>query len=144
MTQTIKRISITLAAVAAALLLAMSASSIVSAQGPSIQGSLCQGSGLQGDLDNVSQADCNTADFATTGESANSLVATVINIFSLVVGVISVIMIIFGGFRYITSGGASDKVTSAKNTIMYAIIGLVIVALAQFIVQFVLGKTTSL
>jgi hypothetical protein len=53
-------------------------------------------------------------------------------------------MIIYGGFRYITSGGDSNGVTAAKNTILYAIIGLIIVALAQIIVNFVLNKTTSI
>ena len=52
-------------------------------------------------------------------------------------------MIIYGGMRYITSGGDSGKITSAKNTIIYALIGLVVVALAQFIVKFVLNKVTS-
>jgi len=52
-------------------------------------------------------------------------------------------MLIFGGFRYVTSGGKQESVTSAKNTIIYAIIGLVIVALAQIIVQFVLNKTSQ-
>lgn len=67
----------------------------------------------------------------------------VVNIFSIVVGVISVIMIIVGGFRYITSGGSSEKVGGAKNTIIYAIIGLVIVAIAQVIVHFVLNQTNN-
>jgi hypothetical protein len=52
-------------------------------------------------------------------------------------------MIIWGGLRYITSGGDSAKITSAKNTIIYALIGLVVVALAQFIVKFVLAKVTQ-
>jgi hypothetical protein len=52
-------------------------------------------------------------------------------------------MIIWGGLKYITSGGDSGNVTGAKNTILYAIIGLIIVALAQFIVRFVLSKTTG-
>ena len=52
-------------------------------------------------------------------------------------------MIIVGGFRYITSGGNDTSVTSAKNTILYAIIGLVVVALAQLIVRFTLSKLTS-
>jgi hypothetical protein len=52
-------------------------------------------------------------------------------------------MIILGGFKYITSGGDTGNVTGAKNTILYAIVGLVIVALAQIIVRFVLDKTTS-
>ncbi len=70
----------------------------------------------------------------------NSLITTIINILSLVVGVVSVVMIIIGGLRYITSGGDSGNVTNAKNTILYAIVGLVIVALAQIIVHFVLAR----
>lgn len=75
-------------------------------------------------------------------DRVNGIIKTVINVFSLVVGVVAVIMIIAGGFRYITSGGDSGKIGGAKNTIIYAIIGLVVVALAQIIVQFVLGKVT--
>jgi hypothetical protein len=75
--------------------------------------------------------------------TVDSLVDDVINIFSWVVGVVSVIMIIFGGFKYITSGGDAGKVTSAKNTILYALVGLVIAALAQVIVLFVLGNATT-
>lgn len=82
-------------------------------------------------------------DNQTSGTTVNTIVATVINIFSWVVGVISVIMIIYGGFKYITSGGDAGGVTAAKNTILYAIVGLVIVALAQVIVQFVLDKIPS-
>ena len=52
---------------------------------------------------------------------------------AIIVGVVAIIMIIVGGFRYITSGGDSSKVGSAKNTIIYAIIGLILVALAQII-----------
>ena len=72
----------------------------------------------------------------------NSLIATIVNIFSIVVGIAAVLMIIYGGFRYITSGGDSGNVTSAKNTIIYAIVGLIIVAFAQFIVKFILSKLT--
>lgn len=55
------------------------------------------------------------------------------------VGIISVIMLIYGGFRYIISGGDSKKVTDAKNTIMYAIIGLIISILSFAIVNFVIN-----
>ena len=58
----------------------------------------------------------------------------------LVVGSISVIMILVGGFRYVTSGGKQESVTGAKNTILYALVGLVIVALSQIVVRFVLDK----
>ena len=55
------------------------------------------------------------------------------------VGIISVIMLIYGGLRYVISGGDSKKVTDAKNTIMYAIIGLIISILAYAIVNFVIN-----
>jgi len=74
------------------------------------------------------------------GTKLNDIVKLVINIFSVVVAVVAVIMIIIGGLKYIMSSGDSGNITSAKNTILYAIIGLVIVALAQFIVRFVLEK----
>jgi len=74
----------------------------------------------------------------------NTLLTTIINIFSAIVGVIAVIMIIVGGLRYITSGGDSSKVGAAKQTLIYAIIGLVIVALAQLIVHFVLAQAVNI
>jgi hypothetical protein len=77
------------------------------------------------------------------GEKLNEIVKLVINIFSVVVAVVAVIMIIIGGLKYIMSGGDSGNITGAKNTILYAIIGLVIVALAQFIVRFVLDKVST-
>jgi TRAP-type C4-dicarboxylate transport system permease small subunit len=52
-------------------------------------------------------------------------------------------MIIIGGFRYIVSGGDQTSVTAAKNTIMYAIIGLVVVLFSQVIVRFVLTNAIS-
>ena len=58
-----------------------------------------------------------------------------------IVGIISVIMLIYGGLRYILSGGDSKKVTDAKNTILYAIIGLIISILAYAIVNFVINNT---
>ncbi len=79
----------------------------------------------------------------SAGTRVNEIIHLVINIFSLVVGVVSVIMIIIGGLKYITSGGDSGNITGAKNTILYAIIGLVVVALAQVVVRFVLEKAVA-
>lgn len=62
----------------------------------------------------------------------------------LAVGTISVIMLIYGGFRYVISGGDSKKVTDAKNTILYAIIGLIISMLAYAIVRFVITAITGM
>ena len=75
--------------------------------------------------------------------SIDSIVKAVITILSAVVGIVSVIMIMVGGFRYVTSGGEASAVKSAKSTITYAIVGLVIVAFAQIIVKYVLAKSTG-
>jgi hypothetical protein len=74
--------------------------------------------------------------------SINSVIAAVVNVLSIVIGVVSVIMIMVGGFKYVTSNGDSNSVSSAKNTILYAIIGIVVAALAQVLVNFVLKKIT--
>ncbi len=73
-----------------------------------------------------------------------SISVTAVNILSIVVGIVAVIMIIYGGFRYITSGGESGNVSGAKNTLLFAIVGLVIVALAQVIVHWVIGTSASI
>jgi cytochrome b len=104
-----------------------------------INAGLCTGSNLEFTED-TSTADCSTSD-AT--ERINNLIHTIVNLLSAVVGIVAVIMIIFGGLRYITSGGNDTSVTSAKNTILYAIIGLIIVALAQVLVRFTLNKVTN-
>lgn len=114
---------------------------VAMAQGtpPSVNGGLC--AGASGTVD-PNAADCNVDQGAAT-ETVQNIVTKVINIFSWVVGIVSVIMIIFGGFKYITSGGDAGGVTGAKNTILYAIVGLVIVALAQVIVKFVIGTVAG-
>jgi cytochrome bd-type quinol oxidase subunit 2 len=102
-----------------------------------IQGSLCGGASL------TVNTGGNCSSTSTGTQKINSFITTIVNVFSVIVGVVAVIMIIVGGFRYITSGGDSNNISGAKNTIIYAIIGLIIVALAQFIVQFVLNKVSS-
>jgi len=69
-----------------------------------------------------------------------STVKTAINVLSFVVGIISVFMIIVAGLKFITSSGDSSSVSSAKNTVIYALVGLVIVAVAQTIVRLTLSK----
>ena len=98
---------------------------------------LCAGASLKAsEIDKCKISDTTDA----TNKKVDSTIESVINLFSLVVGVAAVIMIIIGGLKYITSSGDSGNITGAKNTILYAIIGLVVVALAQFIVRFVIGK----
>lgn len=68
-------------------------------------------------------------------------ISKVIMILSSIVGFVAVIMIIVGGFKYITSNGDANGIASAKHTVIYAIVGLLLVAMAQVIVRFVLNTT---
>lgn len=77
-----------------------------------------------------------------SGGSLDSLVKEILNILSVIVGIAAIIMIIVAGLRYITSAGEAEKVKGAKNTLLYAVIGLIIVALAQTITHFVLTEAT--
>ena len=85
--------------------------------------------------------DTSTAGSATT---LTDFIANALNILSIVVGVIAVIMIIVGGFRYVASAGKAESIQGAKNTILYALIGLVVVGLAQVVVRFILQRTTTI
>ena len=109
------------------------------ATSPALREGLCAGV----NLDVTSNCSTGGLNEGQTNQKLNNIVHTVINLLSVVVGVVAVIMIIVGGLRYITSGGSDTSVTSAKNTILYAIIGLIIVALAQVLVRFVLSKVTQ-
>lgn len=60
-----------------------------------------------------------------------------------IVGIIAVVMLIVGGIKYLLSGGDSKKVTDAKNTVLYAIIGLVVCFLSFAIVNFVISSLPS-
>jgi hypothetical protein len=100
--------------------------------------------GTRGGVWDTTASTCSVAESTTdANQSVSDLVKMIINILSWVVGIVSVVMIIIAGFKYVTSGGNDSSVTSAKNTILYAIVGLVIVALAQVIVRFVLSKLTT-
>lgn len=72
----------------------------------------------------------------------NSIFSTIVDVLLFVIGAVSVVMLIWGGIRYTTSAGNSTSVTAAKNTIMYAIIGLIIAFLAYAIIHWVVGAIT--
>ena len=82
------------------------------------------------------------------GNDANAntlpeIILSVVNVILFVLGIIAVIMIIYGGIRYVLSAGDATKVTSAKNTIMYSIVGLIVAVLAYAIVNFVIANITE-
>ncbi len=71
-----------------------------------------------------------------------SIFTIIVNVLLFIIGAISVIMLIIGGIRYTVSAGDGNSVTAAKNTILYAIIGLVVAFLAFAVVNWVLGAIT--
>ena len=81
---------------------------------------------------------CPTNLFGDTG-----VFKQVTNVILYIAGVVAVIMLIIGGIKYVVSGGDSKKVTDAKNTVLYAIIGLIICFLAFAIVNFVISSLPS-
>jgi hypothetical protein len=95
---------------------------------------------LQGGID---AAKPSGAAGTTTLFGDGSVFNTIVNILLFLIGAISVIMLIIGGIRYTISAGDSGNVTAAKNTILYAIVGLVVAFLAFAIVNYVLKALTN-
>lgn len=76
-----------------------------------------------------------------TNSDLTGLIRVIVEVMSIIIGVLAVIMIIFAGAKYVTSGGDTAKVTAAKNALIYALIGLAIVAMSQFLVRVVIRET---
>ena len=98
--------------------------------------------------------DCNAAEGLTgavkndcsqgSGQAKNLLgnggvVTTVINTMLFIVGLLSVVMIIFAGIRYTTAHGDKQQVTSAKDTLIYAVVGLIVAIIAYAVVNWITG-----
>ena len=86
-------------------------------------------------------------DTATTSEmkgksidGKDGLIKTVVNVLLWAVGILSVIMIIFSGFRYITSAGDASKTKSAQSTLIYSVVGLIVAIMAYAIVNMVINR----
>lgn len=100
----------------------------------------------------VSYAECSSAQdcvrsgvdgVGSTGSSATSvsgIIQTVVNVMLFLLGAVCVVMIVIGGIRYATSQGDQSGVSSAKNTILYAVVGLVVAVAAYAIVNFVVEQ----
>jgi hypothetical protein len=92
-----------------------------------------------GNSDVDEAAVCNADDSNPLAEEG--VLVQIVRLLSFVVGVAAVIMIILGGLKYVTSNGDANATSSAKNTILYAIIGVVVSALSQVIIEFVIRRT---
>jgi hypothetical protein len=74
------------------------------------------------------------------GDDLTSIMHNVVNTLLIVLGMIAVIMIVIGGIRYTTSNGDASQIKGAKDTILYAVIGLIVAIMSYAIVQFVLAS----
>lgn len=102
-------------------------------------------------IDPFSRVDCGNAADSTVCKTkeagaedpltgSNGLIGMATNIISLVAGIAAVIFLVLNGLKYVTSNGAPDQISRAKEGIIYALIGLVLIVLAQAIIGFVLTK----
>ena len=81
-------------------------------------------------------------------DGSTAIIPRIINLMLFIVGVLAIFMMIYGGIRYVLSGGDNNKVKDAKNTILYAIVGLIVAILGYAIVNWVVsvvgaGATTT-
>lgn len=105
---------------------------VPSAEAETPQAELCKGSGGKWDGTNCTNTNA--------GGSIEEFIKNIINVLLFAIGAVAVIMIIIGGFKYVVSNGDSSSITSAKNTILYAVVGLVIAIIAYAIVNFVVNR----
>ena len=96
----------------------------------------CGASGCAGSGAGKSKGSGQTTNLAGNG----GIFETVTNVLLFLVGSIAVIMMVVGGFKYVVSNGDSNSVQSAKNTILYAVIGLVVAIIAYAVVRFVITQ----
>lgn len=105
----------------------------------------CPAGSLRGDANPPipanSLAECNLPE--QTGPSLMETVQTIINVIVGVLGVVAVAVIILGGVYYVISQGEAAKITRAKNTILYGVVGLIVSLLAYAIVNFVMTSVFS-
>lgn len=85
----------------------------------------------------------NGADCTAANSNLGAWIKGIVNVILYIIGAIAVVMIVIGGLRYVLSGGDSSQTKSAKDTILYAVIGLVVAVLAYSIVNFVVFNLTT-
>ena len=85
----------------------------------------------------VSNTGCNN------GLQVSTTLGTLINVFTAIIGLIAVIMIMIAGLQFMTANGNAQNIAKARSALIYAIIGLIIVVLAQLVVHFVINQAAS-
>ena len=128
----IKKLSVIIASLSLALSVGFGATAFAAT---AAQTAVCGGAGLT-----ATSGNCNGDAGSPT---VDNVLATAINILSAIAGIAAVVMIMIGGLKYITAGGEPKAAAAAKTGISHALIGLLIAAMAQILVHFVLYRVTS-
>ncbi|MDO4872091.1 MAG: hypothetical protein Q4A27_01505 [bacterium] len=105
----------------------------VSAVVPAVASNQVMAASLKDGIDAAKTEDQQESLFGDSG-----IFTTIVNVMLFLIGVLSVVMLIYGGIQYVISTGDSGKVNNAKNTILYAIVGLIVAILSYAIINFVL------
>lgn len=92
------------------------------------------------DLNQGACKSSNSAPCKASSDSVAAILKNVINIMLYLAGAIAVVMVVVGGIRYITSDGDPAAANKAKNTIIYALVGVVVAVMSYSIVNFVIGR----
>lgn len=101
-----------------------------------------QGGGVS-PVDSIRKGTTDAGSSETDDSGFNDGLQTVMNILMFLLGAIAVIMIVIGGLRYTTSNGDAGTIKSAKDTILYAVVGLIVALIAYAIVSFVITQFTK-
>lgn len=108
-----------------------------------LAGALLPSQDAYADAKSQVESGLNNVSGASTGDDLPGIASKVVNVMLFIVGILAVIMIIFSGIRYITAHGDKGQVESAKNTLIYSIVGLVVAIIAYAIVSWVTGLFSS-
>ena len=121
--------------IAFAMVFSMMGLTVLSPQmaGASAKEEICKGAGGE-----LKGGKCISTD--KNEKTLTTQIKEVVNVLLFIIGAVAVIMIVIGGLRYTISNGDSGQITSAKNTILYAVVGLVVAMLAYAIVNFVVDR----
>lgn len=120
----------------ASLLCFTSSSFVLAQQSVDVFNDVCVGSAKDSPVCKEAQ----TSDGKNPLFGPDGILTYAIRLMSTIVGVAAVIALIYGGMKYITSGSNPQDVTKAREIVIYAIVGVIITALAQIIVNVFLSK----
>lgn len=78
----------------------------------------------------------------STGNPINNIIDSILGVITYIAGILAVILILVSGYRFVTSGGNPNAITQARQTLMYALIGIIVVAVSQSLILFIFSKVT--